>query len=167
MAVLQSKGSTSSLLASSENPRRGSATGVYGLPVPPDNLKLGGTHIAPHLQTGQSSDTLSQTKARHLLDSRGETPNNSGRNSPVCWQPPSLATKNRSNSDQEGQSKPKGFGAFNSIYDVGNHFSSNERLLTTNQISQENKVAKDKEVSGFKKIVKILTFGLSGGEIFW
>ena len=25
---------------------------------------------------------------------------------------------------------------------------------------------KDKQVSGFKKIVKILTFGLSGGEIF-
>ena len=128
MAVLQSKGSTSSLLGSGENPRRGSATGVYGLPVPPDNLQPGGTHIAPHLQTGQltasqPSDTLfdTQTAALDLLDSRGETPNNSGRNSPVCWQPPSLATKNRNNSDQEGSTKARGFGAFNSIYDVGNH----------------------------------------------
>ena len=65
--------------------------------------------------------TLCETASCDLLDSRGETPNNSGRNSPVCWQPPSLATKNRNNSDLE-QSKPKGFGAFNSIYDVGSHF---------------------------------------------
>ena len=81
----------------------------------------------------------------------------------MCWQPPSLATKNRNNSDKEELSKPKGFGAFNSIYDVGN------RVLTTqarsNQISQENKLAEDKQVSGFKKIIKILTFGLSGGKI--
>ena len=49
MVALQSKGSNSSLnnlrssLATGDNPRRGSASGVYGLPVPPDNLKLGGT----------------------------------------------------------------------------------------------------------------------------
>merc|ERR1719500_536340 len=67
MVALQSKGSNSSLnnlrnsLITADNPRRGSATGIYGLPVPPDSLKLGGTS--------------------HFQDS----PDHSGRNSPSGW----------------------------------------------------------------------------------
>ena len=152
MVALQSKGSNSSLnnlrnsLATADNPRRGSATGVYGLPVPPDNLKLGGSHL-----TG---------------DSCAGTPNNSARNSPVCWQTPSLAKpNNRNNSDHPPETKARGFGAFNSIYDV-RHSYPNIREKYEPFIIQENKSkdASRSNVSGFKRILKILTFGLSGRD---
>ena len=76
------RGSNSSLnnlrqsLMIADNPRRGSATGVYGLPVPPDNLKLGGTHIPSE------------------CNSLNDSPNNSGRNSPIGW------TQHQSNHDK-------------------------------------------------------------------
>ena len=166
MVALQSKGSNSSLnnlrssLATGDNPRRGSASGVYGLPVPPDNLKLGGTSNL----TGErgSPDTANSQRD---LDSCTGTPNNSGRNSPVCWQTPSLAKHNRSNGDHQPETKVRGFGAFNSIYDVGFKFPQIRSIFAK---YQENK-SKDSshnngKVSGFKKILKILTFGLSGNS---
>ena len=99
------------------------------------------------------------------LDSCTGTPNNSGRNSPVCWQTPSLAKHNRSNGDHQPETKVRGFGAFNSIYDVGFKFPQIRSIFAK---YQENK-SKDSshnngKVSGFKKILKILTFGLSGNS---
>ena len=100
-----------------------------------------------------------------ILDSCAGTPNNSARNSPVCWQTPSLAKHNRNNSDHQPETKVRGFGAFNSIYDVRHLNSSNNDQIVLN-MNQENK-SKDAsrsnaQVSGFKRILKILTFGLSG-----
>ena len=97
-----------------------------------------------------------------LSDSRGETPNNSGRNSPVCWQPPSLATKNRNNSDQEEQSKPRGFGAFNSIYDVilgGNYFSSNDWPL--------RKTRWPRKYQDSRKLSRFSHLDSQVGQYFW
>ena len=125
MVALQSKGSNSSLnnlrnsLATADNPRRGSATGVYGLPVPPDNLKLGGSHLTGDSCTG--------------------TPNNSARNSPVCWQTPSLAkTNNRNNSDHLPETKARGFGAFNSIYDVRHSYPNIRENMSHSSFRKTN-----------------------------
>jgi hypothetical protein len=93
MAVLQSRrGSGSSLahLRSEDNPRRGSAVGSYGLPVPQDSLKLGGSSL-------------------FLQDSL----HSSGRNSPVLGGEDSQAKK--ANGSENAAVRIK---TFTNIYDA-------------------------------------------------
>ena len=111
-----------------DNPRRGSATGVYGLPVPPDSIKLGGTS---HFQSECSS--------------RNDSPNNSGRNSPIVWH--QQANNKRKSTNSKQQEAPRGFSGFNSLYD--------DRNKTPDKDLPE-------KLSWPKKILKFLTFGLSG-----
>ena len=78
--------------------------------------------------------------------SRNDSPINSGRNSPVAWHQQSN-NKRKSNSKPQPQEAPRGFSGFNPLFDDRN--KSPEKDLP-------------EKLSWPKKILKFLTFGLSG-----
>merc|ERR1719225_2400953 len=159
MAALQgSRGSITDLLgqeylqsqARAGNPRRGSAIGNYGRPVPPDSLKFGGSSLFQD-QDGR----------------KGGSQNNSGRNSPVhlpvqAWGAHGDHKKFRTSSSSAGGGGEKNGHGGHLAKTEADMAQAASKLTAFTTLYSETEKDPIEEPTGLKRLIKFLTFGLSG-----